>query len=64
MTRQTTSLEEYKDYITSTVAFMEMWQSCYYALLSNPEYSEDQWKSYMNYLGNMQKNLNVPLDNI
>jgi len=29
MTRQTTSLEEYKDYITSTVAFMEMWQSCY-----------------------------------
>lgn len=39
MTRETRSLEEYKDYITSTVAFMEMWQSCYYALLSNPEHT-------------------------
>ncbi len=33
------SLEEYTKYITSTVAFMEMWKSCYYSLLSNPEYS-------------------------
>jgi hypothetical protein len=36
------SLEEYKDYINSMVAFMDMWQSCYYALLSNPEYSGKQ----------------------
>lgn len=34
------SLEEYTEYITSTVAFVEMWKSCYYSLLSNPEYSE------------------------
>lgn len=34
------SLEEYKKYITSTVAFMEMWQSCYFALLSNSKYAE------------------------
>lgn len=39
MTRETMSLEKYTSYITSTVAFMEMWQSCYYALLSNPEYT-------------------------
>jgi hypothetical protein len=25
------SLEEYTEYITSTVGFMEMWQHCYYA---------------------------------
>lgn len=34
------NLDEYKNYITSKIAFMEMWQSCYYALLSNPQYSE------------------------
>ena len=34
------NLEEYTEYITSMVGFMEMWQSCYYALLSNPEHSK------------------------
>jgi len=34
------SLEEYGKYVTSTVAFMEMWQSCYFALLSNSKYAE------------------------
>lgn len=36
------SPEEYTEYITSKVGFMEIWQHCYYALLSNPEYSKKQ----------------------
>jgi hypothetical protein len=36
------SLEDYTEYVTSTVGFMEMWQHCYYALLSNPAHSEKQ----------------------
>jgi hypothetical protein len=38
------SLEEYTEYVTSMVGFMEMWQHCYYALLSNPEHSDKQMK--------------------
>ena len=34
------AVEEYIAYTTSTISFIEMWKSCYYALLSNPQYSE------------------------
>jgi hypothetical protein len=40
MSPKNVNLEEYTEYITSTVGFMEIWQHCYYALLSNPGHSE------------------------
>jgi hypothetical protein len=42
MSPKNMNLEEYTEYITSAVGFMEIWQHCYYALLSNPGYSEKQ----------------------
>ena len=39
-------LDEYESYITSTVAFMEMWRECHIALLSNPEYlGKESWNA-------------------
>jgi hypothetical protein len=41
------SLKEYTEYVNSTVGFMEMWQHCYYALLSNPEHSKEQMEKLL-----------------
>jgi hypothetical protein len=32
------NLDEYKSYNSSMASFTEMWKSCYFAMLSNPEY--------------------------
>ncbi len=40
MEPKTMNMEEYKSYITSNVAFMEIWKSCYIALLSNPSFTD------------------------
>ncbi|MEG3439587.1 hypothetical protein V0288_20840 [Pannus brasiliensis CCIBt3594] len=41
------SVEEYRDYMTSTIAFIELWKGCHYALLSNPEYSKHSQKKLL-----------------
>lgn len=32
------NLDEYKTYNSSMASFTEMWKSCYFAMLTNPEY--------------------------
>jgi hypothetical protein len=57
MNTESMSLKEYKTYLDSTVAFMEMWQSCYYALLSNPEHAHKECEELHKLAGKHAKEL-------
>ena len=39
MSLETMGFEKYKEFETSMTSFMQKWKNCYYALLSNPDYT-------------------------
>jgi hypothetical protein len=57
MSVETMSLDEYKTYISSMVSFTEMWKSCYFAMLSNPEYKGKQQNELLDLSWKFAKDL-------
>jgi hypothetical protein len=59
MNTESMSLKEYKAYLDSTVAFMEMWQSCYYI---HKKYNPNSTPLNNSYFGDYPKITFSPIE--